>query len=336
MAPFLVFLAFSCGVKARPVPMDSIVPRRIVDLRGVPREGGLLLEWTAPKENTDKSPLTNLVGFQILRSEGVLVGEECQGCGGEPKLVHEIKLDEKEPVRDRRMLVFFEDLEARKVYIYQVVSLGQKGYPSAPSNPVQVYWDYPPQKPTEIRGERGDKRVDLSWSPVPGASGYNVYRRGEDEPYPWSPMNREPLTETQYTDLNVQNERKYFYSIRAVKKVAKTDVEGKGSPEIPETPTDLIPPRSPVGLVAVPLRDGVEVNWRRNEEADLLGYNIYRRKSGERDYKKLNPDPWAKETYLDKEVELGQEYDYVITAVDNAPHRNESPFSEAVRVKYLY
>ena len=46
--------------------------------------------------------------------------------------------------------------------------------------------------------------------------------------------------------------------------------------------------------------------------------------------------PLTKETYLDKEVELEQEYDYAVTAVDNSARKNESPFSEEVRVKYLY
>ena len=121
--------------------------------------------------------------FKILRSEGVLIGEECKGCGEKTKVVHEMKLDSKEEDKKKRMAIFFEDQEARKVYVYQVVSINRRGYPSAPSNPVTVYWDYPPQAPRMVKGERGDKRVDLSWEPVEGATGYNVYRRLEDEEF---------------------------------------------------------------------------------------------------------------------------------------------------------
>jgi fibronectin type 3 domain-containing protein len=78
------------------------------------------------------------------------------------------------------------------------------------------------------------------------------------------------------------------------------------------------------------------LNWRRNPEADLLGYDVYRRKFGEEEFKRLTESPVAKETYLDTEVELGQDYEYAVTAVDNSPHRNESPLSEEVRVKYIY
>ena len=188
----------------------------------------------------------------------------------------------------------------------------------------------------KVMGKQGDKRVDLSWEPVEGATGYNIYRRGEDEPFPLRPLNREPLTVTQYTDLNVENEKNYIYSVRTVRRVVKTDVEGKGSQDVPVTPTDLIPPGSPVGLVAIPLQNGIELNWRRNREDDLLGYHVYRRKHGEEKFKRLTESPLVKETYLDTQVELGQDYEYAVTAVDNSAHRNESPLSEEVRVKYLY
>jgi len=332
---FLI-LAAGCGIKKPPVPWETIVPKRIVDLAAVPREGRLLLEWTSPKENTDKSVLTDLAEFQILRSEGVLIAGECRGCGEKPKVVYEMKLDSKEEVKGKKMSIFFEDQEARKVYVYQVVSTNRRGHPSAPSNPVSVYWDYSPQSPRMVRGERGDKRVDLHWEPVEGATGYNIFRRGEEEVFPIKPLNKELLTGTSYTDLNVENEKRYFYSVRAVRRVVKTDIEGKGSLDIPVTPTDLVPPSSPVRLVTVPLKDGIELNWRRNQEPDLLGYYVYRRKSGEGEFKRLNESPLTKETYLDTSVELEQDYEYTVTAVDHSVRKNESPFSEEVGVKYIY
>jgi hypothetical protein len=330
-------LVVGCAKKGPPVPWDSIVPKRIVDLVAIPREDRLILEWTIPKENTDKTPLSELAEFSILRSEGVLIGEECRGCGEKPKVVREIKLTKENLTPGKKTATFFEDQEPRKVYGYQVVSVNHRGDPSAPSNPVTVYWDHSPQAPGIVTTERGDKRVELSWDPVEGATGYNIYRRtDQEEGFPLNPLNRELLKATQYTDLNVQNDIKYIYSVRSVKRVVKTDVEGKGSPGIPATPTKLTPPSIPVGLVAVPLKEGMELNWRRNAEPDLLGYNVYRRKPGEEEFKRLNESPVTKEAYLDTDVVSEQEYEYAITAVDNSPRRNESPRSEEVRVKYLY
>jgi hypothetical protein len=332
----ILILVAGCGVKRPPVPWETIVPKRIVDLGAVPREGRLLLEWTSPKENTDKSALTDLAEFKILRSEGVLIAGECRGCGEKPKIVYEMKWDGKEEVKGNKMSILFEDQEARRVYVYQVVSINRRGHSSAPSNPVWVYWDFPPQSPRMVGGERGDKRVDLYWEPVEGATGYHIYRRAEEEEFPLKPLNRELLVDTRYTDLNVENERRYLYSVRTVKRVVKTDVEGKGSLGLPVTPTDLIPPSSPVGLVAVPLKGGIELNWTRNREPDLLGYNVYRRKAGEGEFKRLNESSVTKETYLDSSVESGQDYEYTVAAVDNSIRKNESPRSEEVRVKYLY
>jgi len=332
----LMLLAGGCGKKAPPVPWETIVPKRIVDLQASPREDHLLLEWTSPKENTDKSPLIDLVKFQILRSEGVLIGDECKGCGEKKKIIYEMRLDGKEEMRGKKMSVLLEDHEARRVYVYEIVSINRRGHPGAPSNPVWVYWDHPPSSPRMVRGERGDKRVDLYWERVEDATGYNVYRRMEEEVFPVRPLNREPLAVTQYTDLNVENEKQYIYSVRAVRRVVKTDVEGKGSPGAPMTPTDLIPPGAPRGLVAIPVKNGIELNWRRNREPDLLGYYVYRRGLGEKEFKKLNVTPLEKEVYLDTQVELEQDYEYAVTAVDNSVRKNESPFSEEARAKYLH
>lgn len=332
----LLLLLNACGLKSPPEPWSTVVPKRIVDLEAKSREERLLLEWTFPKENTDKSVLTDLVEFKILRSEGDLVGDQCRGCGEKAKVVFETKLDRKGEDKGKRMSLLFEDLEARKVYVYQIVTLNRRGHPSSPSNPVTVFWDYPPHTTRTVRAERGDKRVDLGWDPVLGATGYNLYRRGEEEAFPLHPLNREVLTVTRFSDLTVENEKRYIYSVRAVKRIVKTDVEGRGSLSLPIMPTDLVPPASPLGLVAVPLKNGMELNWRKNREADLLGYHVYRRGAGEKEFKKLNPTPLTKETYLDTEVQVEQEYEYAVTAVDNSVRRNESPFSEEIRVKYIY
>ena len=333
----ILILVGACGKKAPPVPWSSIVPKRIVDLEAKPREERLLLEWTLPKENTDKSVLTDLAEFKILRSEGDLIAGDCRGCGEKGKVVYEAKLNIKEESKGRRMSILFEDLEARKVYMYQVTTINRRGHPSAPSNPVWVYWDYPPHTSSMVRGERGDKKAELYWEAVEGATGYNIYRRGEgEEEFPIQPLNREPLKGTQYTDLNVENEKRYIYSVRAVKRVVKTDVEGKGSLSVPITPTDLVPPSPPLGLVAIPLKNGMELNWRRNRDPDLMGYYVYRRKLGEKEFKRLNSSPQEKEAYLDTDVELEQDYEYAVTAVDNSVRKNESPRSEEVSVRYFY
>ncbi|MGQ9509003.1 MAG: fibronectin type III domain-containing protein [Thermodesulfobacteriota bacterium] len=329
-----LFLGGACGKKGPPVPWSTVVPKRIMDLEAKSREERLLLEWTLPKENTDKSLLTDLAKFKILRSEGSLIGDTCNGCGEKIEVIYEGNLNSGD--RGKRMSIFFEDLIPRKVYVYQVITVNQRGYPSSPSNPVTVYWDYFPQIPKLIKAEGGDKRVDLLWEPVFGATGYNIYRKEEGGEFLTLPLNREPIPLNQYTDFTVENGKRYFYSIRAVRRVVKTDIEGKGILSPLVVPTDLIPPSPPSQLVAIPLKKGIELSWRRNLEPDLLGYHVYRRRVGEETFKRLTETPLKKEIYLDTEVEIGQDYEYAVTALDNSPQRNESLRSEEIRVKYIY
>jgi fibronectin type 3 domain-containing protein len=89
-------------------------------------------------------------------------------------------------------------------------------------------------------------------------------------------------------------------------------------------------------VIAISLKEGMELQWLRNREPDLLGYYVYRRKLGEGEFTRLNSDPVDKTVFLDKDVTLGQEYDYAVSAVDKSPRKNESPRSEEVRVKYIY
>ncbi len=330
-------LVWGCGKKTPPVSWQTVVPKRIVDLSAISREGHILLEWSVPKENTDKSPLTDLAELKVTKSEGILIAGECRGCGEKPQVIYQMKFKGEEETKGQKISIILENLEARKVYVYEVTSVNRRGYAGAPSNPVTVYWDHPLSPPQRVIADRGDKRIDLSWDPVESATGYNVYRRenGQEE-FSLRPLNREPLTTTRYADLNVENDKKYVYTVRTVRRVVKTDVEGKGTLGVPVAPTDLIPPGAPVGLVAIPLKEGIELNWARNQEPDLLGYYVYRRKPDEKEFKRLNESPLTKETYLDKNVELGHEYEYAVTAVDNSARRNESPLSESVRIQRIY
>jgi len=53
------------------------------------------------------------------------------------------------------------------------------------------------------------------------------------------------------------------------------------------------PAGAPVGLVAVSLKDGIELNWRRNQEPDLLG--IMSTEEIRRDgISKTHPSPFSK------------------------------------------
>ena len=65
------------------------------------------------------------------------------------------------------------------------------------------------------------------------------------------------------------------------KRVIKTDVEGKGSLSVPVTPTTSFPQASPVGLVAVPLKGGIELNWTKKSGTGSFRVLCLPEKTGE-------------------------------------------------------
>jgi hypothetical protein len=334
----LIMIAGGCAKKAPPVSWDTVLPKRIVDLQAIPREGKLFLEWTVPKENTDKTPFMDLAGFQLMRSEGTLVGGECQGCVGQAKVISEIKTgpQQGEGVEKKKMQAVIEDQVAGRIYVYQIVSVNRRGYGGSPSNPVTVYWDVPPDAPSVLKAESVEKWIDLSWTPVSQATGYNLYRKEEGGTFTLNPLNREIIATTQYRDLDVKGEKKYVYTVRAVKTVVKNDVEGKGSLEVSLALPDINAPDAPTGLTALATKEGVELKWAKNSELDLRGYHVYRQKTGEKKFKRLNKNIIGKESYLDTTCVLGGEYEYAVTAVDYSSRVNESSYSEKIKVKYTY
>jgi fibronectin type 3 domain-containing protein len=106
-------------------------------------------------------------------------------------------------------------------------------------------------------------------------------------------------------------------------------VEGEASPIIEVFVHDVFPPAAPAGLQAVASGVGqppfVDLTWAPNTEADLAGYNVYRRQAGQPPVK-ISTELVKAPAYRDREVTAGHNYFYAVTAVDL--RGNESPRSD--------
>lgn len=87
---------------------------------------------------------------------------------------------------------------------------------------------------------------------------------------------------------------------------------------------DRVGPAAPQGAYPVTGDERVTIFWWPNTERDLDGYNIYWRFEGDRGFKFLASTP--DNFYVDRELENGTTYEYVITAFDFAG--NESADSD--------
>ena len=88
--------------------------------------------------------------------------------------------------------------------------------------------------------------------------------------------------------------------------------------KIPAGTGDTTPPAVPTGLTADLDGTDVALDWSNNTEGDLLGYNIYRSTASGNGYMKLNVDAAVNSDYIDDTAAGGENYYYVVTAVDTS------------------
>lgn len=107
------------------------------------------------------------------------------------------------------------------------------------------------------------------------------------------------------------------------------EIEGDDTPGVKVFVDDVFPPSVPGGLQAVFSGPGqvafVDLIWAPNMDADLSGYNVYRREGGESP-KKVNAELVKNPAYRDTSVQAGTTYVYSVSAVDI--RGNESARSE--------
>jgi hypothetical protein len=145
------------------------------------------------------------------------------------------------------------------------------------------------------------------------------------------------LSECQAIDRGFEWEETYKYWVTPVTEVLKdgskiAEVEGEDSAPVTVFARDIFPPAVPSGLEAVASGVGqkpfIDLTWVPNSDADLAGYNIYRREPGATAWTKINTEVVAIPAFRDEKVESGRKYVYCVTAMDL--RGNESERSQPV------
>jgi len=344
LIPFLIPLAFGgCGKKGSPVALESTKPAPVSDLREWAREGGVFLTWSSPTKNVDGSRLEDLLGFKVFRQARPLTPSSCPDCPLKFEPVAEIDVEYPRGAQVMEGRVLWQDITVKPQYEYTYLVRAYNSYktPSPESNQVSLFWDEPPAAPTKVSVQSEDKALEMSWEFSPlllngkemvDLSGFNIYRRSEGERFGLLPINSEPVSGNRYRDAALENGKRYYYEVRAVRHFRGTLIEGLSSTVASSIPEKRTPPSPPTGLVAAIQKDGVALRWDPNPEPDIAGYNLYRREKGESVFIKINPQLITENYFLDKEADPHKFYLYGLKAVDTSPARNESEFSKEVEV----
>ena len=226
---------------------------------------------------------------------------------------------------------------------YAVSVLNANGRSAGISNIVQVPAVVSAPPPAGFRAQLTADGIILSWASNQNARQTpalrylcRVYRRREggkaDTIAGEVPLDQGSATEL--VDRSFEWEETYFYRATTVILIheegkPETQFESNDSPEVRVFAHDVFPPAVPSGLQAVFSGVGqplfVDLIWAPDAEADLTGYNVFRREAGT-EAAKINSELSKTPAFRDRSVVSGKTYFYSISAVD--ARGNESARSQ--------
>ena len=339
------FLA-GCGVQAPPQPPRIERPTPVKDLQAIQIGQAFHLDFTLPTLATDGERLTKPLELEIFRTV-TPPGEtpEPPSTGAAPTLrlgpsdlaryVSKGKVDYPWSLSDQAYRQW-----QNSTFAFGVVTLtrGFRGRPrkSAPSDIAQTNLIDSSEPVTNLAVKTTQAALDLSWTepaqtlsgvPVSHLAAYRVYQSRTGKPGSFR-----LLAETKtpsFADPNFRFGQTYYFQVSAVSAVNGVQAESEPSATVGITPRDIFPPAVPRRLTAIYSVGAVDLLWNANTDADLAGYDVYRRTS-DGQFERVNKKLLSTPIFHDTSVVPNQRYQYAVTAVDLSG--NESAKSEPVWV----
>ena len=336
----------ACGKKAPPVVPEHRAPQPVTDLAGVVDEAAITLSWTPPTRRADNTRLRDFTLMRIFRAEDNGAGEARSAMLVDGRIagyeeIAAIRGAEPEPAVRRGPRLVLTDKKALtygRRYTYVILTGDPQGRIGPPSHRVSVTYAPGPAEPDNVVAEPREGAARLSWnaparlldgSPVSDTLKYEVLRAPSPDGE-LSPVTPTAISERTVTDSNLENDRAYYYAVRAVRVVAGTTVYGRASARVAVTPRDVTPPSPPANLVGIASEGAVRLSWSPSPETDVAGYIVYRAPEAG-GFERIGSTTAPSTTYVDRAVTRGV-YRYAVTAQDRAAHPNESRRSNEIRV----
>lgn len=329
-----------CGTPGAPQPPSLNLADPVADLAATRTGNQVLLTWTMPKRNTDKTLVKAGVTAHICRREGsgacIAVGNEASIAAAKPASFTDT-LPNPLSSGDPRLVSYFVEL------------LNRRGRSAGLSNAATVLAGAGPGAIEGLKAEVRKQGVVLSWKPDGEKAPVRLARKlltpppakasekGPLAPVP-EPINQTMLVEAEVDEGRAIDESARFsesYEYRA-QRVARIDLDGKTlelagelSAPVDVDVKDVFPPAVPTGLVAVESAGtagagpSIDLNWEPVTEADLAGYIVYRRE-GDGAWQRISPATLAMEpAFHDAHVEPGHTYRYAVSAVSKGGNESE-------------
>ena len=334
----------ACGRAGPPVAPETRVPMPISDLRGVIEDGAVTLTWTNPQRRVDQTRLRDLSEARIYRSEddGVVPPKPALLTLGKIAGYREIgviPLGGSAPGVQGQTVRFVDRHELRfgRRYTYVAVVEDSRGRVSPPSTRVSVVFIAPPEAPLAPEVLAGDRQVRVRWRPPErlldgspaGPLSYEVSRASAIDGPPEAVFTL-AAGQTEFVDTSIENDRTYYYAVRAIRDAAGTVARGEPSPRVAAMPARTTPPAPPTNLVATPAGNTVRLSWTPSPDSNVVTYIVYRA-AARGELVRIGSARAPATTFTDRDVRAGT-YRYAVTGQDATTRANESARSNEVTV----
>jgi hypothetical protein len=294
-----------------------------------------------PRRNTDKLLLQGIVAVRVCRREGSSVDSDKCASAGELELAPGLKGSFAE------ILPSSLSTGAPHALSYFVELLNHKGRSAGLSNAALVLAGEAPAPVAGLAAQVRKDGVALRWTSDQSSTVIRLERTLLTIPQPrpqTGPLQATPEPAEQNLlvesaagvalDKNVTLGNTYEYRAQRVLRQSvdgKTiDLNGELSSPVRVEALDVFPPATPTGLVAVATAAdaaaasgaSIDLSWQPNIEADLAGYEVYRREE-QTPWQRISGDqPVIGPAFHDAPVLPGHTYRYGVSAVDHGGHES--------------
>jgi uncharacterized protein len=284
---------------------------------------------TPPPAATMNNPKVNLLDVELSWVPGDMKKVVGYNIYKSPSIYQPFTKITEQPLST--VAVRFNDKVDKPGYYYYYVTTVDKNGNEGKSNMVmaEIMDIWPPPVPQKLTARADSGTITLTWGPVEEEhlAGYRIYRTvdANNKAY-YVLINADPVKDTVFVDRLPFNARnKFYYSVVSVDtSLNMSDFSKPVSAVLP----DMVPPDVPfIKEIKVVDNKGLEVNWLKNLDADLNGYNLFReeiRQDSAWDAQKINPVliEGSKTSYIDFNVEKGVQYKYYLQALDSIGNRS--------------
>ena len=180
-----------------------------------------------------------------------------------------------------------------------------------------------PAAPASMTAIAGDRRVTISWRPVPAATRYTLYRDTNPGVRPGL-STAIAESDSPYVDNGLTNGVTYYYVVIAW----KNDLQGPPSAEVKATPgASTAPPATPLNLAATAANSSATLTWDPVLDAD--SYTLYWSTSAGVTPQSGTAIASVTSPHFHGALTNGQTYHYVVTALRGAQESSPSNTASA-------